>query len=252
MKKTALLLTTAILTFGIIQTIAQPGRMPGGPRFDGAMSKLFGENTSFSADIESQIKEKSGDMTTMPGKIFFNAGNTRFEMNLSSVSGPRMRPEAAAQMKAMGLDQMIAISRPDKNLSYLIYPGFESYVENQLPDAKTGTNDAYKVETTELGKETVAGHPCVKNKVIVTDSKGKTNESTVWNATDLKNFPMKIVHNDQDNDVTMLFKNVSLSKPAAALFEAPSGYHSYNNMQSLMQEQMMKHMGGGMSQPPGQ
>jgi len=37
------------------------------------------------------------------------------------------------------------------------------------------------------------GRPsCVKNKVIVTDDKGDKHESTVWNATDLKNFPVKI------------------------------------------------------------
>ena len=40
-------------------------------------------------------------------------------------------------------------------------------------------SDKFKLEATELGKETVAGHPCVKNKVIVTDDKGDKHESTV-------------------------------------------------------------------------
>jgi hypothetical protein len=53
----------------------------------------------------------------------------------------------------------------------------------------------------------------------------------------------------------MLFKNVSLTKPAANLFETPSGYTKYDDMQTMMQQQIMKRMGGGlpggMSSPPG-
>ena len=66
------------------------------------------------------------------------------------------------------------------------------------------------METTELGKDTVDGHPCVKNKVIVTDNEGSKHESTVWNATDLKNFPVKIETDRTGRQtMTMLFKNVS-------------------------------------------
>ena len=62
-----------------------------------------------------------------------------------------------------------------------------------LPNADSApTNGDYKVETTEIGKETLDGHPCVKNKYVVTDNEGVKHESTVWNATDLKNFPVKI------------------------------------------------------------
>ena len=91
------------------------------------------------------------------------------------------------------------------------------------------------MELTELGKETVAGHPCVENKVIVTDAKGGTNEFTVWNATDLKNFPVKIVQAEQGSEITMLFKNVALTKPAASVFDVPASYTRYDDMQTMMQ-----------------
>ena len=61
----------------------------------------------------------------MPGKISFDAGKSRFEMNMSDLQGPQMPPGTAAQMKAMGLDQMVTISRPDKKFTYLIYPGLQ-------------------------------------------------------------------------------------------------------------------------------
>lgn len=246
MKKYLSLLTTTVLCLGLAPAFAQFGGMPGGPKFDATMAKLFGDNNAFTAAMEFQITPKSGEEISMPGKISFDGGQTRFEMNLSELKGSKMPPQAAAQMKAMGLDQMVTLALPGKNMTYLIYPGLESYVETPLPDSKAGTNDNFKVETTEMGKATIDGHACVENKVVVTDDKGVKHESTVWNATDMKNFPLKIVHEEKGTDITMVFKQVSLTKPEATAFQVPSGYTRYDNMQTMMQTQMMKKMGGGM------
>ena len=45
--------------------------------------------------------------------------------------------------------------------------------------------------------------------------------------------------------MTMSFTEVKLAKPEAKLFEAPSDLKRYDNMMTLMQEEMMKKMGGG-------
>ena len=251
MKKHFLILTTTVLCLGLAPAFAQFGKGPGGPKFDGAMAKLFGDNSAFSAAVETQLKPESGDTITMPGKMAFDAGKVRFEMNMGDAKGLKMPPGAAEQMKAMGFDQMITLSLPEKKQVYLIYPGLESYVANPSPAAKDGTNDTFKLDVKEVGKETVDGHPCVKNDVIVTDGKGATNEFTVWNATDLKKFPVKILRAEQGMQVTMLFKDVALTKPAASAFEVPAGYTRYDNMQTMMQTEMMKKMGGGLGMPPG-
>jgi len=193
MKKHFLILTTTVLCLGLAPAFAQFGKGPGGPKFDGAMAKLFGDNSAFSAAVETQLQPESGDTITMPGKMAFDAGKVRFEMNMGDAKGLKMPPGAAEQMKAMGFDQMITLSLPEKKQVYLIYPGLESYVATSSA-AKDGTNDTFKLEVKEVGKETVGGHPCVQNDVIVTDGKGATNEFTVWNATDLKKFPVKISH----------------------------------------------------------
>lgn len=251
MTKYLSLLTTAGLCLGLAPAFAQFGPTSASPGFDNAMKQLFGDNTAFTATLESQIKPKADDLITMPGKVAFDSGKTRFEMNISQATGIKMPPNAAAQMKSMGLDQMITITLPGTKSVFLIYPGLQSYVETPLPAVATETNLNFKVAKTELGKETVAGHPCLENKVIVTDNKGVTNEFTVWNATDLKNFPVKIFRAGQDADVTLSFTDVSLSKPAAASFAAPAGYTRYDNMQTMMQTEVMKKMGGGLGLPPG-
>ena len=232
-----------------LTTYAQPGP-PSGPQFGGTMDKLFGDNQAFAATLEFQTTDNSGKTIIMPGKISFDSGKSRFEVNMTDLKGGPMPPDTAAQLKSMGLDQIVMLARPDKKVAYLVYPGMQSYVANNLPDTESAaTNSDYKVETTELGKETVEGHPCVKNKVIITDKDGSKHESTVWNATDMKNFPLKIQTTEQGNNVTMLFKNVSVAKPAASLFEPPSGYTKYDSIQSMMMQQMMKQMGGGTGFP---
>ena len=229
---------------------AQPGIMhggmggpPPGPRFGGDMAKIFGENSAFSANLEMHTAgAASGDMT-MPGKLAYLDGKSRFELDMSQMKSKQMPP--AEQMKQMGMDKLIVIARPDKKVSYVVYAGLESYMENSLRDADANNTEAdYKSEITELGKETVDGHACVKNKVVVTDKDGKAHESTVWNATDLKKFPVKVETVENEMTVTMLFKDVKLAKPAADQFEPPTGFKKYDSMMSMMQEQMMKRMGG--------
>jgi hypothetical protein len=223
---------------------------PRGPQFGGSMAKLFGDNSAFSATLEVQVQAKDQPMT-MPGKIAFADGKTRFEMNMTETKGGQMRPQDAAQMKAMGMGQIVSISIPGKKLNYKIFPDMQAYVESpiQNPDVTKPESD-FKVETTELGKETVDGHPCVKNKAVVTDKEGQKHESIIWNATDLNKFPIKIESTEQGQKTIMLFKDVKLAKPAASLFEPPSDFKKYDSDMGLMQQEMMKRMGGGMGMPP--
>jgi hypothetical protein len=254
MKNHLSILASTIICLGLLPAYSQPGPRggaPGGPHLGGATGKLFGDNQAFSAGLEMQVTDKSGQPMTMPGKISFDTGKTRFEVNLADMKGGQMPPNAAEQMKSMGMDQVVSISRPDKKTAYVVYPGLQSYAEVQPSKADSAPpNSDYKVEITEIGKETVDGHPCVKNKVVVTDKEGTKHESTVWNATDLKKFPVKIQTTEQSGDVTMLFKNVTFAKPAASLFDPPADFKKYDSMQQMMQQEMMKRMGGGVGMPP--
>jgi hypothetical protein len=246
--------TLAIVSFSLLlagSVYAQLGRLPS-PSYNSAMAKLFGDNTAFSADVEIQSDSPQHKQMSIPGKMIVDGTKARFEMNLADAKGDQMSPSTAGQIKAMGMDKTITISRPDTKLVYMIFPGLTSYVTTPLRDADAAkTDSALKVDTTELGQETIDGHPCVKNKVVVTDDQGKTHESTVWNATDMKKFPVKIVTSENGTTATMTFKNVNTSKPDASLFAPPSDYKSYDSTQALMMEQMQKRMGGmKMPTPP--
>ena len=253
MKKHLVVLSTFITGLTLSIAHAQPGMMrggpPPGPRLGGDMAKIFGENSAFSANLEFH-HSLSGDEVTMPGKIAYLDGRSRFEMDMTEMKGSRMRPESMSHMKQMGMDKTVSISRPDKKVTYIVYPGLQAYIENPIQDPNAGKPESdFKTEVTKLGEEKVDGHDCIKNKVVVTDSEGKTHTSTVWNATDLKKFPVKIESVENGSTATMLFKDVKLSKPDAAQFEPPTDFKKYDNMMALMQQEMMKRMGGGMGTP---
>ena len=149
-------------------------------------------------------------------------------------------------MKQMGMDKMTAISRPDKNVSYLVYSGLQAYVENPSQNAAPKSPGDFKVETTEMGKESVEGHNCVKNKVVVTDTTGKAEKFTGRKRVRLKKFPVKIITDQGGNTMTMIFKDSHSSAPDAGQFDPPGDYKKYDNMMSLgLQAEMMKRGGAG-------
>ena len=247
-KMTRILLFVSLICLTPLSCIAQMGGNNGTSalRLNGAVGKLFGDNQAFSANIEILAPGQSGNNVVVPGKVFFVTGKSRFEMDMTAIKDVSITSEAIEQIKAMGMDKMVMISRPDKSSMYLVYPGLQSYVEMPLSKAQEAAGvdspDDYSLAMTEIGKEIIDGHKCVKNKALVTDKEGVKHEATIWNASDLKGFPIRIQTTEEGNLVTMSFKNVSLSKPASELFEAPAGYDKYSTVQAMMQQSIMKRM----------
>jgi hypothetical protein len=233
MKTKLQLLLTAVLGLTLITADAQPGGGMDGAKadiFSGGLKKILGDNKTFSAKIEIEATGPTGAPVKMPGKIAYNDGKSRMEMDMTKAGLPA---EMLAQVKAMGMDSTVIVSRPDKKVAYMIYPGLKAYAEMPLPETETAEQlSKYKVDTKELAKETVEGQACAKNKVTVTDDKDK-----------------KIVTTEGGQASTMTFKEVKLTKPDDAQFDAPKDFKKYDSFMALMMEQM-KGMGGP-GGPPG-
>jgi hypothetical protein len=79
-----------------------------------------------------------------------------------------------------------------------------------------------KIERSPAGTETVDGHTCKIENVTVTPKDGKPTKMKMWEAQDLKGFPVKIEMQTERGAVTVLYKDVSFAAPEAALFQHPS------------------------------
>jgi hypothetical protein len=86
---------------------------------------------------------------------------------------------------------------------------------------------------------------------VITQDDGKKLETTQWQATDLKDFPVKSeMTTDEGMVVTTLFKNINQSKPDASLFDPPADFKRYDTIQELMTANMQRMMPPGMKLPP--
>ena len=133
------------------------------------MLKMFGDTKAFTANAEVRLMDKDQKETAaMPITMALRDGKLRSEMDISQAKGASIPPEAAAMMKQAGMDKMVTLIYPDKKATVISYPGLQSCAEMPFSEEEAAEE---KVEATEVGKETIDGHPCVKTKMTSTDSK---------------------------------------------------------------------------------
>ena len=177
----------------------------------------FYKNAAFTAIASTSMKDQNDqEQMTMEINCAVLEGKFRGDSDFSKMKSAQFGPQVLAQMKAMGMDRNIVIVRRDKNTMFLIYPGLKSYLEMPFPKGQSLKElPQPKIDKTEIGKETVAGHPCVKSKFVTTLQDGKTINGIIWEATDLNNFPLQSQMNTDAGSVTTLFKDIKLAKPDA-------------------------------------
>ena len=217
----------------------------GGPAgMSAALTKLFGNNTAFSAKGEMQVTDHANhEIAFWPMDFSLSNRKIRVEIDLTRTRNKDMPSGTAATLKQIGMAQVVSIIRPDKGSVYVIYP--DQRVLLTLPLSKEdaeGSDKAPQIAKTALGKETIDGHPCVKNKVVITDSSGQKVEATTWDATDLNDLPVQIETAERDNTSIVRFKQIQFTKPDSGLFEIPSGYTQYKDPDELKIGVMKKMM----------
>jgi outer membrane lipoprotein-sorting protein len=77
------------------------------------------------------------------------------------------------------------------------------------------------VERSPAGTDTVDDHACKVENVTVTPENGQPQKMKVWEAQDLKGFPIKVEMQSSHGPVTIQYKDISFTEPAASLFTHP-------------------------------
>jgi hypothetical protein len=228
---------------------AQFQQTPGAGGWNAAMTRAFGDVKAFSAKAEMRVLgEADKEMVSMNMDFALLDGNVRMEMDLAQMKSAMMPPGAAASLKQMGMDRITTLILPDKKAMYLVYPGLQAYVDMPMPEEEASKKD-FTVAKAEIGKETIDGHACAKNKLTMTDEKGAKREILVWEAADLKSFPIQLRMGEGGTNVVIRYKDVQFAKPEAKQFEAPAGYTKHTDMMQLMQGAMQRMTGGAGASP---
>jgi hypothetical protein len=217
---------------------APQGQVPG---LNAAMVKFFGNNNAFTATVTTTILDAQGkESITMPMSYALLEGRIRSEVDMTQVKSKELEGRAAS-LRQMGMDRTVSIVRPDIQTVFVIYPSLRAYAETPIAQGQaSNANQEYKIDSTPLGNETVDGHRCQKNKVTVSGADGEKHEAIVWNASDLKNFPVKMQMTQAAVTTVMKYSNINFDKPDAKLFDPPAGFDKYESMEKMMQSAIMK------------
>jgi hypothetical protein len=193
------------------------------PQLDGQTLNLFGSK-AFSADMTMTYDGKAEGALSC--KVFIDRGMSRYELDMTGLM--KGNAAAGAMLKKMGMDQMVVISKPSQQLTYMVYPGKSAYVETTLPPQPAVDTKAPALKP--AGTATIDGHDCA---VFTVDTKTAV-ECTVYEAKDLGNFPIKIVSKGPGFLSEAVFTHVNVGAQPDSLFTPPVDYAKHPSVQELM------------------
>ncbi len=96
------------------------------------------------------------------------------------------------------------------------------------------------LKRTLVGSETVDGHDCSIEDVVVEQADGTKIESKVWEAQDLKNVPVKIESYIGEVTLRALYRDIVLSDRDKALFEIPDRCTPFEKMGQVAEMRILK------------
>jgi hypothetical protein len=96
------------------------------------------------------------------------------------------------------------------------------------------------VSRTDVGTETVEGHPCKVENVIVTRNDGKKIESKVWEAQDLQGIPVKIESHVGDITLSASYRDISVGTPERELFTVPEKCTPLEKMGQVVEQKTIR------------
>ena len=202
-----------------------------------ALTRLFAGFPAFSAKAEVRVLD-AGQKESLrtPMDMAVSGSQVRLEVNMGQITGRNLPADEITNLKRMGLDHVISVTRPDRRAMSMIYPRVRSYVDTPMSPAEIAAyTQPLKVEKNAVGREIVAGHSCVKNHTVVRDATGAVVlEAITWNASDLKDFPIRIATKELDKTSMMDFHQIKLAPPDPKFFELPGGYAKYSSSEAMI------------------
>jgi hypothetical protein len=213
MKKDTIMKTTITIMFAfslLVLSGCGPKERPLTQAEIKEAAEFFGGNINFTATQTeySHNPTKGWNDPTNTTDIAFSEGKRR-EAVIASFDGSVV---------------FVTITRPGRNLVYYVWTKDNFFVEEVLRSPKavaTPIPNPIKGKS-DIGEETVDGHPCIKCKVIIQEG-GSATEWTTWEATDLNRFPIRVEYPAGGKIRKFEYTNIKLEKPDPSLFELPKG-----------------------------
>ena len=96
------------------------------------------------------------------------------------------------------------------------------------------------LKRTKLGTETVEGHLCTVENVVVKRHDGSTIESKVWEAQDLGGIPVRIESHIGDITLSAIYRDIVVGTPDSNLFTAPQKCTPFEKMGQVVEQKIIR------------
>jgi hypothetical protein len=96
------------------------------------------------------------------------------------------------------------------------------------------------LKRTSLGTEVIEGHSCKVESIVVAQPDGKTIESKVWEAEDLKGIPVKIESHLEDVTLKAVYRDIVIGAPDQALFTVPEKCTPFEKTWQVAETKILK------------
>jgi len=155
-------------------------------------------------------------------------------------SGTNMRVDISDAMATLYLPATGKVYRltvyPDKTQQCIVMRTDQAKMLHSPLELLQGT----QVKRTPAGTETVEGHSCKVENVVVTRHDGKTIESKVWEADDLKGVPVKIESRTEHGKIMAVYHDIVLGTQDKTLFTPPDKCTPYEKMYKVVEEKTLE------------
>ncbi len=133
------------------------------------------------------------------------------------------------RVESIGPGMGAAIVRLDKGVVWYLMPSAMRYL--QLPLRPENKNPLMYIPDAvlkweEVGRETIDGHPTIKERMVIRNKGGGDVAMYRWFATDIR-WPIKA--EDVKGGWTLAYKDIRLGPQAPSLFEVPAGFVRITN-----------------------
>ena len=160
-------------------------------------------------------------------------GNKQFSATVVTSGMPTRGPAGQGEMKIYRSGDKMRTNMPggagymimdlSQHISYMVMSAgmcMQMPSSGQQPNPFSQAQGA-TVERSPAGTDTVDGHACKVENLTVTPQNGQPTKMKVWEADDLKGFPVKVEMQSSRGPITVQYKDVSLSEPDPSLFTHP-------------------------------
>ncbi|HOV89805.1 MAG TPA: hypothetical protein PKW07_03740 [Syntrophorhabdaceae bacterium] len=204
-----------------------------------------------------------GFMSFIPHAFAAPPDNFTAIMVTEGIQTPMAKMGNKTRIENVGMKDIVTIANGDTKKSITLNINKKIYYEESIKQ-QDGIMPYYEtdmvVDKKKMGTERIDGHPCNKYDVVYYRKSNPKDKfkAIIWEATDLKDFPIKMEFAGPQGKTTIMYKDIKIGAAKASMFEVPKGYKKVNSVQEVMgigmgmgmkeMEEIMKNMQKGQRQ----